>query len=94
MDSCGVITGFDTYANITKGISQNTVENPAALANGIPYCSTSYSNVPINGGTYMMQYQWRPCLCSIGAGPFTLKDGTYASICNSECAWSPSPSPR
>ncbi len=87
MDSCGIITGFDTYANITKGISQNTVEDPAALANGVPYCSTSYSNVPINGGTYMQQYQWRACSCSItGSGTSTLKDNTYASICNSECA--------
>jgi hypothetical protein len=95
VDSCGIITGFDTYDNITRGISQNTAENPAALANGIPYCTTSASNVPINGGTYMQQYQWRACLCSTGAGPSTLKDGTYAKICNSECAraWSPSPSP-
>ena len=42
------------------------------------------SNAPVNGGTYMQQYQWKQCLCSVGAGPSTLKDGTYASICNSE----------
>ena len=33
----------------------------------------------------MQQYQWKQCLCSItGNGASTLKDGTYASICNSE----------
>ncbi len=85
VDSCGIVTGLDTYNNITAGISQNTAEQPSLLVQGEPYCATSASNAPVNGGTYMQQYQWRQCLCTItGIGASTLKDGTYASICNSQ----------
>ena len=85
VDECGIVTGLATYKNITAGISQNTAEQPSLLVQGEPYCATSASNVPVNGGTYMQQYQWKQCLCSItGNGPSTLKDGTYASICNSQ----------
>ena len=84
MDECGVITGLATYANISAGIGQNSAEQPTLMAQGQPYCSYSASNTPVNGGTYMQQYQWSQCLCSTSGGPSTLKDGTYASICNSE----------
>ena len=78
VDECGIVTGLATYKNITAGLSQNKADQPSLLVQGQPYCATSLFNSPINGGTYMMSYQWTQCACD------TLRDGTFLSICNSK----------